>query len=260
MRTSPTTWLLRSSVVLLVLLLWWGVSHGGRIPAILLPTPEAVARAFVRLVENGRLFTDIKASAARTLTGFALSATLAFVLAWTDFRSRLFREAFRYPLEALRVVPPLALIPLLILWLGINEAPKVAIVVLASFFPVYLSAKTALKGVDPKLLEVGRVLHFTDAEIRRRIVLPSAMPGFMTGLRLGFGYAWRALVGAELFAASSGLGFMINESADFGKTDVVFVGILTIAVLGILADALLGVVVARAGRAASSASRLGGAK
>ena len=142
-------------------------------------------------------------------------------------------------MEALRLTPPLALIPLLILWLGIDEAPKIAIVFLSSFFPIYLNALTAVKSVDPKLKEVAKLLRFTPAETFRMLTLPSALPGILTGLRLGFGYSWRALVGAELIAASSGLGFLISESAEFGKTDVVFVGIITIVVLGIAADTVI---------------------
>ena len=149
-------------------------------------------------------------------------------------------------LEALRVTPPLAMIPLLILWLGINEAPKIAIVVLSGFFPIYLNTLTAFRNVDRKLLEVGASLDFSRSEIFRLIMLPAAMPGILTGLRLGFGYSWRALVGAELIAASSGLGYLINESGEYLKTDCVFVGIITIALLGIAADRVLAAVLGRA--------------
>jgi ABC-type anion transport system duplicated permease subunit len=128
---------------------------------------------------------------------------------------------------------------LLILWLGIDEAPKIAIVFLTSFFPIYMNTLTAVRGVDPRLHEVALVLRFTVMERFRLLTLPAALPGIFTGLRLGFGYSWRALVGAELIAASSGLGFLISESAEFARTETVFVGILTIAVLGVLMDALL---------------------
>ena len=134
---------------------------------------------------------------------------------------------------------PLSLIPLLILWLGIDEAPKIAIVFLASFFPIYMNVVTAVKAVDPKLEEAAKLLRFTKSERLRYLTLPSSLPGILTGLRLGFGYSWRALVAAELIAASSGLGFLISDSAEFAKTDTVFVGIITIAVVGVIADRVL---------------------
>ena len=116
---------------------------------------------------------------------------------------------------------------------------------MSSFFPIYLNTLSALRGVDPKLQEVAKVLRFDRYETMRNLTLPAAMPGILTGLRLGFGYSWRALVGAELVAASSGLGFMISEAGEFVQTDIVFVGIFTIAILGILADMILSHLVAR---------------
>lgn len=145
--------------------------------------------------------------------------------------------AFTRP-EALRVIPPLSLVPLLILWLGIDEAPKLAIVVLASFFPIYLSALTALRSVSSKYKELAQMLGLTESARVQEILLPGAAPGILTGLRLGFGYAWRALVGAELIAAASGLGYLIEDASSLARTDVVMVGILTIAGLGILCDQL----------------------
>ena len=128
--------------------------------------------------------------------------------------------------------------PLLILWLGIDEAPKLAIVVLASFFPIYLSALTALRSVSSKYKELAQMLGLTESARVQEILLPGAAPGILTGLRLGFGYAWRALVGAELIAAASGLGYLIEDASSLARTDVVMVGILTIAGLGILCDQL----------------------
>ena len=217
---------------------YWAGEYAG-IPVILLPPPSMVARAFAELWESGALFQHIGMSAFRTLSGFGLASAVGIGLGvWFAVKPLAGRFA-SFVVEAFRLTPPLALIPLLILWLGIDEAPKIAIVFLSSFFPIYLNALTAVKSVDPKLKEVARLLRFTPSETFRMLILPSALPGILTGLRLGFGYSWRALVGAELIAASSGLGFLISESAEFGKTDVVFVGIITIVVLGIAADAVI---------------------
>lgn len=226
-------------VPFLLLVLWAAVTLTGAVPGVLLPSPAAVLECFVRMLASGELVTHTLASAARSLTGFVLASLVGIALGLIFSRFARAEKSVHLVLEAFRVTPPLALIPLLILWLGIGEAPKIAIVFLSSFFPIYLNTLTAFRTVDPKLLEVGATLSFSRAETFRLILLPAAMPGILTGLRLGFGYSWRALVGAELIAASSGLGFLINESGEYLKTDAVFVGILTIAVLGIAADALL---------------------
>lgn len=232
----------------LLLAAWSAASHSGAVPAILLPTPEAVLKAFASLAADGLLAHHIWASACRSLSGFALSATLGIGLGILVARSEGARRTGHLLLEAVRVTPPLSLVPLLILWLGIDEAPKIAIVFLSSFFPIYMNALTAVRGVDKKLLEVGELLRFSPWERFRFLTLPASLPGIMTGLRLGFGYSWRALVGAELIAASSGLGFLISESAEFAKTETVFVGIFTIAVLGVAADWLLSLLFKAAAR------------
>ena len=218
---------------------WWLAAHGGDISPVLLPAPEAVWASFARMAADGSLIAHIGMSAMRTMAGFLLAAVFGIGCGvWFAVRPAA-AAVSHLVIEFLRLTPPLALIPVLILWLGIDEAPKIAIVFLSSFFPIYLSALTAVKGIDPKLAEVAELLHFTPAEKFRMLTLPGALPGILAGLRMGFGYSWRALVGAELIAASSGLGFLITESSEFGKTDVVFVGIFTIVVLGVAADALI---------------------
>lgn len=220
-------------------ILWLYTTTEGFVAPILLPSPASVAARFAGLIGNGELLHHIGASAFRTMTGFLLAASLGISLGVLCAKSPKASRLTRFLIEALRVTPPLSLIPLLILWLGIEEAPKIAIVFLSGFFPIYMNAATAVAGVDPKLIEAARTLKFTGRELFFKLTLPAALPGIVTGLRLGFGYCWRALVGAELIAASSGLGFLISESGEFAKTDAVFVGIITIVVLGIAADALL---------------------
>ncbi len=237
---------------LFLFILWLAASHISAVPAVLLPSPIDVLKAFGRLAVSGELFDHTLASAARSLAGFALASLTGVGLGLFFSRRLKAEQSVHLVLEALRVTPPLAMIPLLILWLGINEAPKIAIVFLSGFFPIYLNTLTAFKNVDRKLLEVGASLDFSSSEVFRLIMLPAAMPGILTGLRLGFGYSWRALVGAELIAASSGLGYLINESGEYLKTDCVFVGIITIALLGIAADQALA---AALGRMSSAARR-----
>lgn len=232
-------WLQYLALPLILFALWAGVSYTGRVPAILLPTPGAVWDSFVSLTVSGDLLHHTLASGFRSLAGFAIASALGLALGLLNVRSAVSTRVSYLLLEAARVTPPLSLIPLLILWLGIDEAPKIAIVFLASFFPIYMNVVTAVKAVDPKLEEAAKLLRFTKSERLRYLTLPSSLPGILTGLRLGFGYSWRALVAAELIAASSGLGFLISDSAEFAKTDTVFVGIITIAVVGVIADRVL---------------------
>lgn len=221
-----------------ILLGWWLVTSSGAVPALLLPGPGAVAKRFLSLLDSGELLTHAAVSMSRVFAGFLLSASAALGLALLLYRRPLWESALSLVLEALRVIPPLSLVPLLILWLGIDEAPKLAIVVLASFFPIYLSALTALRSVSSRYKELAQMLGLTESARVQEILLPGAAPGILTGLRLGFGYAWRALVGAELIAAASGLGYLIEDASSLARTDVVMVGILTIAGLGILCDQL----------------------
>lgn len=178
-----------------ILLGWWLVTSSGAVPALLLPGPGAVAKRFLSLLDSGELLTHAAVSMGRVFAGFLLSASAALGLALLLYRRPLWESALSLVLEALRVIPPLSLVPLLILWLGIDEAPKLAIVVLASFFPIYLSALTALRSVSSKYRELAQMLGLTESARVQEILLPGAAPGILTGLRLGFGYAWRALVG-----------------------------------------------------------------
>ena len=229
----------------LVLILWALAAMWGTVSPILLPAPSAVIDSACGLIASGQLWHHIVSSAKRTLSGFALAAVFGILLAFLFSQSARAKNLGYILIEAMRVTPPLALIPLLILWLGIEEAPKIAIVFLSSFFPIYLDALTAIESIEHKLKEVAKILQFSRWEMFRLLTVPAALPGILTGLRVGFGYSWRALVGAELIAASTGLGFMIGEAGEFSKTSVVFVGILTIVVIGVLADLLLSFLIKR---------------
>ncbi|WP_319411328.1 ABC transporter permease [uncultured Cohaesibacter sp.] len=206
--------------------------------AYLLPPPVEVWTAAVDLWGKGLLAEHIEVSLMRVLVGFALSGSSALLLAALNYRFPLIRRMTFLPLEAIRVIPPLALVPLLILWFGIGEGSKLAVIILASFFPVYLSALTALQTVDPKLLQMAQTLNLNKLETIRFVLVPGASAGLSTGLRLGFGYAWRALVGAELIAASAGLGYLILDSEQLARTDRIFVGIVVIAITGMVLDAI----------------------
>jgi ABC-type nitrate/sulfonate/bicarbonate transport system permease component len=149
------------------------------------------------------------------------------------------RKIFHGIFELLRAIPPLAMIPLLILWFGIGEASKLAVIVLATFFPVFLSALGGFDSIDDRWRELADSLELPFFRRLRCVLVPAALPQIITGLRLGFGYAWRALLGAELFSSSAGLGYLITDAEEMARVDTVYVGILVIGCLGLFFDTLL---------------------
>ncbi len=236
---APAGWgaaLVRLAPILGLLALWQLASASGWVSPYLLPSPRRVALALLHAGVRGDLGRHVAASLLRVAEGFGITVCLALPLAvLASFAPRL-TAAFSPLLTFLRNIPPLALIPLLILWFGIGEASKLALIVLTSFFPVFLGAVTGLGGVDPRLVEMGRSLGFSRLRILQRIMLPESLPSLLNGLRLGLGFSWRAIIGAEMIAAASGLGYWILDAEEMARIDVVFAGIIVIGGLGILLD------------------------
>lgn len=231
--------LLRSSAVFILFLFAWAASSASDlVSAFLLPSPTVVYEALVELIRDGSLLQHAAISVQRVLLGYSLAVGIALPLSLIfSLLPRL--RAFLEPLlEFLRQIPPLALVPLLILWLGIGETQKIGIILLACFFPVFLGALGGISQADPKLIEVGRSCHMSSLEIMLRIVLPASLPAVVIGLRIGLGYSWRALVGAELIASSAGLGYLIVDAENLARTDIVLAGVIVIGVLGLIADML----------------------
>jgi sulfonate transport system permease protein len=228
-----------------VIVLWSVTSLSGWVTPFLLPSPATVGETLLDLVQTGTLSKHVSISLQRVLLGYFLSVAAAIPLAALFSLSATLRSLCEPLLEFMRQIPPLALIPLLILWLGIGEAQKVGVIVLACFFPIFLGARGGIAEVDRKLIEVGTVCGLERFEIMTRIVLPSAMPSLIVGLRIGLGYSWRALVGAELIASSAGLGYMIVDAENLARTDIVLAGIVVIGTIGLIADQILKLAVRR---------------
>ncbi len=230
---------LRTLLTPLLLLLYWQILAGsGLIPAYLLPPPLTVCKTALAMWQSGVLPGHIQASLGRVAAGFFCSALAGFFCAGLVTRFSLARELLAAPLSLLRMIPPLAVIPLLILWLGIGGATQLTIIILACFFPIFLNTRDGLCRVSDAHRELARSLNLSTRVYVARIVIPSAVPSVITGLRLAFGYSWRALIGAELIASSSGLGYMIMDAQDMMRTDEVLVGILAIGLIGWTLDAL----------------------
>lgn len=226
--------------------LWWLASAFGMVSAFLLPSPVKVLRTLWELALSGALMRHTLISLQRVGLGFGLAVAIAVLLASAFSRSNAIRNILDPILEFLRQIPPLALMPLLMLWLGIGELQKVGIIILSCFFPIFLGVRGGIAQVDPKLVEVGKVCGLTHREIMWRIIFPSSLPAIVIGLRIGLGYSWRALVGAELIASSAGLGYLIVDAENLARTDIVLAGILVIGTIGLLADQLLKQAIGRA--------------
>jgi sulfonate transport system permease protein len=225
-----------AAIPLAILLFWWYGSKSGWWSAFVLPGPYAVMRSFSHLALSGELARNIYSSVARIARGFAASSAVALSLAFICGLYQPLMRAFSPTLKFLRHIPPIATIPMLILWFGIGEVSKLVIIMMATFFPIFLNTAQGISQCDGRLLEVARVFGYTRAKELRYVVLPSALPYVLTGMRLGLGYSWRSLVAAELVASSSGLGYMILDAQQLSRPDVIMAGIIVIGCLGSLMD------------------------
>jgi sulfonate transport system permease protein len=234
----------RCFIPALLLILWWWGSAAEWWNSYILPSPAQVWDAFVDLCRSGELAEDLWASVRRVLIGFSWSFVLAFTLGVISARST-HGDYYSHIVEFLRHVPPLSLIPLLILWFGIGEKSKTVLIVLASFFPVYLSVYKGFHGADRKLVEVGRTMGFTEWQLFCRIEFPCAVPDVLNGLRIGLGYSWRAIIGAEMIAAASGLGYLILDAQQMSRSDRVLAGVFVIGTVGWLSDLLIALAISR---------------
>jgi len=215
-----------------ILVLWYFASNAGILNNYIVPPPQKVLKTAVALIKKGTLVKHVTASMYRVFLGFFWAFILAFPTAVLIGLARPLEDYLILILEFLRNVPPIACIPMLILWLGIGEASKVAVIILAAFFPIFLNTLHGVINCDPKLLEVGDIFGFSVREKFFKIILPYAMPYVTVGMRLGLGYSWRALIGAELIAASSGIGYMIMDAEQLSRPDIIIIGIITIGLLG----------------------------
>ncbi|MBQ1275322.1 MAG: ABC transporter permease [Cellulosilyticum sp.] len=229
--------------VALIVLIWGIVAEMGVVSSYILPSPNKVIESFVKMVKSGEIFEDIYISYIRVLKGFLISTLAAFALAMMRV---VFCKASGYYegiVQFLKNVPPLSLISLLILWFGIGETTKIGIIVLTAFFPIYLNTVKGFTSCDKKLLEVGEIYGYSKVGSFFKIRLPYAMSDILVGMRIGLGYSWRAIISAEMIAASAGLGHMILFAQQMSRTDKVIVGILVIGVVGYITDRLFALVI-----------------
>lgn len=228
-----------------VVLVWYMVSRLGLLSAYVLPPPSKVWSSFIKMLVTGELRKDIYISYVRVMKGFSIAFVLAFLLGMVRSLLPASGRYYEFIVQFFRNVPPLSMIPLLILWCGIGEMTKTVIIVLASFFPMYLNIVKGFTGCDRKLMEVGEMFGYSKGRRFLRIVLPYALADILVGMRIGLGYSWRAIIGAEMVAASTGLGHMILFAQQMSRTDKVIVGILVIGIVGYVTDRVFALAISK---------------
>jgi sulfonate transport system permease protein len=229
-----------------ILALWQVASSTGLLPARQLAGPGTILDTALGLIRDGTLPQALAVSVQRVAIGFVAGALAGICLGLVAGLSRWGDNLLDPPLQMLRTLPFLGLVPLLILWFGIGELPKIVLVALGTTFPLYLNTYAGIRAVDRRLLEAAASLKLTRWERIRHVVLPGALPQVLVGLRYGLGVAWLSLIVAEQVNADAGLGQMIMDARDFLRTDVIVVGLLVYALLGLITDALIRLVERRA--------------
>ena len=225
-------WLLPIAIVTA----WEIAARAGWLSSRILPEPFAVVQAGVTLAASGELWQHVKVSALRALTGFAIGGGAGLVLGLLTGTFRRAEILLDTTLQMVRNIPPLALIPLVILWFGIDEAAKLFLVAIGVFFPIYLNAYHGIRTVDPALIEMAKSYGLSGWPLYRDVILPGATASILVGVRFSLGFMWVILIVAETISAQAGIGYMTMNAREFLQTDVVLLGILLYAVLGKLAD------------------------
>ncbi|MFI6704353.1 ABC transporter permease [Streptomyces sp. NPDC050509] len=238
LRTVPR-WLRRTVGPLLLLVCWQVLSAAGVLHRDILASPGTIARAAGDLIADGTLPAAMGVSLQRVAAGLLLGGVIGVSLALVSGLSRLGEDLVDATVQMLRTVPWVGLIPLFIIWLGIGEAPKIALIALGVAFHLYLNVYAGIRGVDEQLIEAGESLGLGRWGLIRHVVLPGALPGAMTGLRYSLATAWLALVFGESINADAGIGFLMNQARDFFRTDIIVVCLVVHALLGLLADAVV---------------------
>ncbi|MEU6197407.1 ABC transporter permease [Streptomyces sp. NPDC047061] len=227
---------------LVVLAAWAVASAAGQLDPGAIPAPWTVLDTAVHLWTAGTLRTDILTSVERAGYGFAIGLAAGVLLALAAGLSRTGEALIDGTVQINRAIPTLGLIPLFILWLGIGETFKIAIIAIVVYIPVYLNTHAALSAIDSRYVELAEVLDLSRLRFIREIVIPGALPGFFVGLRLGVTGSWLGLVVLEQINATSGLGYMMFQAQNYGRSDIILVGLLIYGVFGLLSDTVVRII------------------
>ncbi len=235
LKPTLSTRLISALTLSALVAIWWAVTAFGLIEPLFLPPPSAVLQKGWLLATSGymesTLWQHLGASLGRIGLGLLIAVLTAIPVGIAIGRNRIAQGILDPLIEFYRPIPPLAYLPLIVIWCGIGELSKVLLIYLAIFAPIAIATATGVRTVDPAKLRAAQSLGATRSQLIRHVILPSALPDILTGIRIGLGVGWSTLVAAELIAATSGLGFMVQSAAQFLVTDVVILGILVIAVI-----------------------------
>jgi len=225
-----------------VLLAWELLARLGMLPPNWLPAPTVVGKTIYQLAVAGDLFKHAGVTIARVAVGFLLGASAGTLFGGVTGYLPVARKLLDPTLQALRSVPSIAWVPLFLLWLGIQETSKITLIALGAFFPVYLNLSVAMRHVDPKLLEVGKLYRLSSFQMVRRLILPAALPEYIVGLRSGLGLAWMFVVAAELLGASSGIGYLMVDGEMTGRASIILASVILFAIFGKTTDWIMNAV------------------
>ena len=229
--------------VVVLLTLWALVTNLGWVKPLFLPTPQAVAQQFVEYLtgqaNDKPLWQHFTASMLRVFSAFLLACCTAIPLGIAMGMSRVVRGICDPPLEFYRPLPPLAYLPLIIIWFGIDETPKVLLIFLSCFAPLALAARSGMRSASQEQINAARSMGASYMQVVRHVILPSALPDILVGMRIAIGFGWTTLVAAEMVAANVGLGQMVLNASNFLRTDIVIMGIIVIGVVAYLFDLLM---------------------
>ena len=226
-------------LILVILAVWSAMAGAGKLNPVILPSPAKIVQTAWKLISNGSLFENALISLTRVLQGYFLAAILGIVLGILIGLSRHLERITQLLFQIVKPIPPIAWIPLVILWFGIGESGKVFLIFLGGFFTILTNVVDGIRHTDVKLKEVARVMEVPFYKTVIRLMIPSAAPNIFTGLRTGLASCWMCVVAAELVSSTTGLGYLIMNARQFGNTDVVIIGMITIGIIGKLMDSLL---------------------
>ncbi len=237
--------LLPLALPVMLLVVWEVLSRKGFIRPTILPPPTDIWQVVVEMTVSGELLKHLLISLERVVKGFSVGAVLGLISGILIGLSPRIERAVALVTGLLRPIPIIAWVPVLILWMGIDEASKITVIAIGSFWPVLLNVIQGIRSTDRKYLEVATILEKSRWMLLTKVILPSALPSIFTGIRIGIGIAWMSVVGAELIAASSGVGYMIMYARELSQADVMLVGVFSIGITGLLIDYIIRTVESR---------------
>jgi sulfonate transport system permease protein len=233
------SWVRRLSGPALLLICWQVVTGAGLVSSRSLSSPASVVRAANELWTTGELQRNLAASLYRVGWGLVAGVAVGLVIAVIAGFFRLGEDILDSSMNVLRTVPVVALLPLIIVWMGIGEPAKIFLIAVGTAFPVYINTFSAIRGIDVKLVEAGRAFGLGRLGLIRRVIVPGAFPGFLVGLRWSWGVSWLLLIFAEQVNASRGIGYLMTQAQSWNRTDMIIMGVVVYGLLGLLGDGLV---------------------